>query len=239
MPSIAIRQLTPHPAQMRTQYDLEALAALTLQIYERGLNAWQPILAAGNGADAGTNGQTAESLHIISGHRRQMAQLLAYALKEWAEAHPETDITVEVARTMLDTLVDSLGSLEKVIASLLVKHGEREVAYVPFEGNKKAEILSLQAANFGGETPDMLGITHSFGQAVAAGATPEEIAPQCGPVDPLRSQPSGPDQNLAGVGGAHRCRRAARGGGRRRRRSTRSKAGRPHYLHPGQSLHRR
>jgi hypothetical protein len=44
-----------------------------------------------------------------------MAQLLAFALRYWATDHPDTEITIEVVRRMLTTLVDSLGSLEKVI----------------------------------------------------------------------------------------------------------------------------
>jgi hypothetical protein len=38
----------------------------------------------------------------------------------------------------------------------------------------------LQAANYGSEKPDALGVAHSFRQAVEAGATPEEIARNVG-----------------------------------------------------------
>ena len=48
MPTIPINQLKPHPAQMRTTYDLDALAALTLQVHARGLDHWQPITATPN-----------------------------------------------------------------------------------------------------------------------------------------------------------------------------------------------
>ncbi|MCA9983712.1 MAG: ParB N-terminal domain-containing protein, partial [Anaerolineales bacterium] len=170
MSTTAIKLLKPHPAQMRTAYELEPLAALALQVYERGLDAWQPIVAAPNG----------DGFHIVSGHRRHMAQLLAFALQDWAQAHPDTEITIEVVRTMVDTLVASLGSLEKLIASLITKYGEREVAFIPFEGGAKAEILALQAANYGGEIPDVLGVAHSFRQAAGAGATEEEIARNIG-----------------------------------------------------------
>ncbi len=170
MPTTAIKFLKPHPAQMRTTYDLEALAALTLQIHERGLDNWQVIVASPHG----------EAYHIISGHRRQMAQLLACALRDWPQERPDTEISIEIVRTMLATLVESLGSLEKVIASLLVKYGDEVVAFVPFEGSQKAQILALQAANYGSEKPDALGIAHSFHQAVQAGATAEEIARNSG-----------------------------------------------------------
>ena len=166
----AIKLLKPHPAQMRTVYDLESLATLTLQLFERGLDDWQPIVAAPHG----------EAYYLVSGHRRHMAQLLAFALRDWAKEHPDTEITIEVVRTMLNTLVDSLGSLEKVIGSLLTKYGDEEISFVTFEGSQKAQILALQAANYGSEKPDALGVAHSFRQAVEAGATPEEIARNAG-----------------------------------------------------------
>ena len=67
--------LKRHPGQMRTTYDLEKMATLTLQIYERNLDEWQPIVATPNG----------EGYHIISGHRRHMACLFAFALDDWRE----------------------------------------------------------------------------------------------------------------------------------------------------------
>jgi hypothetical protein len=54
------------------------------------------------------------------------------------------------------------------------------VAFVPFAGSDKAQVLALQAANYGSEQPDMLGMAHSFRQAVEAGATPAEIARNVG-----------------------------------------------------------
>jgi hypothetical protein len=178
MPIAAIKLLKPHPAQMRTTYDLEALATLTLQIFERGLDNWQAIVASPNHSLSEV--EDGESYHIISGHRRQMAQLLAFALRDWAKERPDTEITIEVVRTMLDTLVASLGSLDKVIASLLVKYGDEEVDFISFEGSQKAQILALQSANYGSEKPDALGIAHSFRQAVAAGVTEAEIARNVG-----------------------------------------------------------
>ena len=177
MPTAAIQLLKPHPAQMRTTYDLEALATLTLQVYERGLHEWQPIVASPNGR---SGPEATATLHIISGHRRHMAQLLVFALRDWAAEHTDTTIDIEVVRRMLNTLTESLGSLEQVIDSLLTKYGQEEVAFVTFEGSQKAEILALQAANYGGETPDVLGVAHSFRQALEAGATEEEIARNSG-----------------------------------------------------------
>ncbi|MCZ7673771.1 MAG: ParB/RepB/Spo0J family partition protein [Chloroflexi bacterium] len=107
MPTAAIKLLKAHPAQMRTTYDRESLATLTLQLFERGLDNWQPIVAAPHG----------DAYYLVSGHRRHRAQLLAFALRDWAKEHPDTEITIEVVRKMINTLVDSLGSLEKVIAS--------------------------------------------------------------------------------------------------------------------------
>jgi hypothetical protein len=109
-----------------------------------------------------------------------MAQLLAFTLRDWAKEHSDIEIDIEVVRTMLTTLVESLGSVERVIASLLTKYGAEEVSFVTFEGSQKAEILALQAANYGSEKPDALGVARSFRQAVEAGATPEEIARNSG-----------------------------------------------------------
>lgn len=142
MLTAAIKLLKAHPAQMRTTYDLESLATLTLQLFERGLDDWQPVVASLNGP---TIPDGVAAYHIISGHRRHMAQLLVFALRHWAKERPDTEITIEVVRTMLNTLVDSLGSLEKVIASLLTKYGDEEISFVPFEGSQKAQILALQA----------------------------------------------------------------------------------------------
>lgn len=167
-----IKNLKQHPAQMRTVYDIESMATLCLQIYQRGLDEWQTLLASPNGEE--------ETYFIISGHRRRMARLLAWALADWATDHPDTEIGIEVVRTMITTLVDSLGSLEKVIAALLEKYGDREIPIALFEGSQKAEILSLQAANYGSEQADMMGIAHSFRQALEAGATLEEIGRNCG-----------------------------------------------------------
>ena len=133
MLTTAIHHLKPHPAQMRATYDLEALAALTLQVHERGLDQWQPVVA--NGQTAVTE---AAGYYIISGHRRHMAQLLAFALRDWAAEHPETEISIEVARTMLAALVESPGSLEALVASLLGKYGAEEIPFVLFEGSQKA-----------------------------------------------------------------------------------------------------
>jgi ParB-like chromosome segregation protein Spo0J len=178
MPTAPLNQLKPHPAQMRTSYDLESLASLTLQIYERGLNEWQPIVAS---ARPGANGaEGSDGYHIISGHRRHMAQLLAFALRDWATQRPDEEVDIEVVRTLLDSLIDTCGSLADVITFLLDQYGSEEVAFVPFAGSDKAQVLALQAANYGSEQPDLLGIAHSFRQAVEAGATAAEIARNVG-----------------------------------------------------------
>jgi ParB-like chromosome segregation protein Spo0J len=175
MPTASLNQLKPHPAQMRTSYDLEALATLTLQIYERGLNEWQPILASPRPAPNGSDGY-----YIISGHRRHMAQLLALALRDWADQRPEEEIDIEAARGLINSLVETCGSLLDVIPFLLEQYGTVEVGFVPFAGSDKAQILALQNANYGQEQADSLGIAHSFRRAVEAGATPVEIARNVG-----------------------------------------------------------
>ena len=114
-----IQHLQSHPAQMRTRYDQEGMAALTLQVYQRGLDSWQPILAA----PAGENGD----YRIISGHRRRMAQLFVYALQDWAGEHPDQEVTIEVARTMIAALSEKHGSVEEAAEALKQKNGERQI----------------------------------------------------------------------------------------------------------------
>jgi hypothetical protein len=170
MQQIPLKAFRAHKAQMRTQYDLDELAALTLQVYERGLDAWSPIVAAAHG----------DEYHIISGHRRHKAALLALALKGWVNDNPDREITIEVVRTMFQTLVESLGSLDKLMASLVTRYGGEFIDFVPFEGSEKSQILTLQAANYGSAKADALGIAHSFREAVLAGASEAEIARNSG-----------------------------------------------------------
>src|SRR5690606_18737491 len=146
----------------------------------RGLDHWQPVVVAPNGRGRPDDPAT---YHIISGHRRHMAQLLALALPE-QEAEPATrditDVTMEQVRTLLHTLVETHGSLDAAVAHLLAQYGRAEIPVVFFEGDAKAEILALHAANYGSEKPDVLGVAHSFRQALEAGATPQEIARNSG-----------------------------------------------------------
>jgi hypothetical protein len=190
MPTAAIKLLKPHPAQMRTTYDLEALATLTLQIYERGLDNWQPVVASPNG----------EAYHIISGHRRHMAQLLALALRDWAEDRPDTGqseapaITIEVVRTMINTLVESLGALEKVVASLLTKYGEEEVTFVAFEGSQKAQILALAGGQLWERQRQTRWVSPTaFARQWKPGRRRRRNRPQCRAARQLRAQPPGAD----------------------------------------------
>jgi len=53
-------QLREHPAQMRTRTDPDEMAPLILQVIERSLVEHQPI-----------------TYHVVSGHRRWLARLLA------------------------------------------------------------------------------------------------------------------------------------------------------------------
>jgi hypothetical protein len=164
--------LKRHPGQMRTTYDLEKMAALTLQIYERNLDEWQPIVATPNG----------EGYHIISGHRRHMACLFAFALDDWREKQKSTEgpATIETVREMLSTLVNKHGDVETAAEALIAHYGEREISFALFEGDEKSQILALQAANFGGEDPDVMGVALSFRLALVAGATIEQIARNAG-----------------------------------------------------------
>ena len=200
MQTASLNQFQPHPAQMRTSYDLDALASLTLQIYERGLNEWQPILASPRPAANGSGGS--DGYYIISGHRRHMAQLVALALRTWAAERPDTVVGIEAARGLINSLVETCGSLADAIPFLLEQHGSEEVGFVPFEGSDKAQILALQNANYGQEQADMVCHRHKGhrpqlpsggrGRGHRGRNCPQRRA-ACG----LRHQPSGPDRDTA------------------------------------------
>ncbi|MDY7076587.1 MAG: ParB N-terminal domain-containing protein [Chloroflexota bacterium] len=64
--------------------------------------------------------------------------------------------------------------------SLTERYGDLQISIALFEGDEKEEILALQAANFGHETPDLLGQARSYAAAVKAGATADEIATNTG-----------------------------------------------------------
>jgi hypothetical protein len=149
---------------MRTAYDLEKMAALTLQIYDRNLDEWQPIVATPNG----------EGYHIISGHRRHMACLFAFALDDWREKQKSTEgpATIETVREMLSTLVNKHGDVETAAEALIAHYGEREISFALFEGDEKSQILALH--------PDVMGVALSFRLALVAGATIEQIARNAG-----------------------------------------------------------
>ena len=178
MQTTAIRNFKTHPAQMRTTHDMGKLAELTLQIYERDLNEWQPIVASPN--PGLSRAEAGEGVYIVSGHRRHISKLLSFALSSWAKDHQDTDITVEVVETMIVALSEKLGSLDNLITSLKDKYGDEEIPYVPFDGDAKAQVLALQAANYGSAEADPLGIAHSFRKALEAGVMPEQIARNAG-----------------------------------------------------------
>jgi len=71
-------------------------------------------------------------------------------------------------------------ALLEAYGPLMERYGDLEVPVVLFEGDEKAEILALQAANFGHETPDLLGQARSYTAALQAGATVAEIAANTG-----------------------------------------------------------
>jgi len=169
---VKLSELNEHPAQMRTVLDPEGMASLVLQVYTRGLDQHQPVVVAPNGS--GRN--------VVSGHRRWLARLLAFALEDRLAELVEDDdedsreVDLELAREVVNSWAEKDGGLMAAYVPLSGQYGDREIAVALFEGSQKAEILALQSANFSQETPDMLGQARSFQAAVEAGATPAEIA---------------------------------------------------------------
>ncbi|MGB0383654.1 MAG: hypothetical protein ACPGWR_02430 [Ardenticatenaceae bacterium] len=167
---------TEHPAQMRTLYQLDDMASLTLQVYENDLDEWQPIVATPDNKGG---------YFIISGHRRRMARLFAYGLEAWVN-HPDSPINpddgvhIELVKEFIGTLVDKYEYVDAAAEVLTSHYANEEIEFVLFEGNEKAQILALQRANYGMIKPDMLGIAHSFQAALEAGASVAEIARNAG-----------------------------------------------------------
>ncbi len=179
--TVKLRQLRKHAAHDRTRYDLQKIAGLTLQIYQRDIDTWQPIVAASLPSDNGHD----PAFAIISGHRRYFARIFVHAVREWAalEENQETvtdGITLDFVHALIQEMVTKLGSVEEAAAQLLQLYGEETLPIVRFQGDLKAQILALQAANFGSEEPDLLGRARSFKAAVDAGTTPQEIARNAG-----------------------------------------------------------
>lgn len=164
MITASLRDLKHHPAQMRTVYDLDDMAHLTLQVHERDIDEWQPITAVANGS----------GYYIISGHRRRMARLFAYGLAD----HDE--LTFEQVQSYLTNLTQTHSTLEVASNHLLEQFGDEEIHFALFEGDEKAQILALQSANFGSEKPDMMGLALSFRLGLMAGTSPEELARNVG-----------------------------------------------------------
>ena len=171
-----INQLAEHPAQMRTLYELEDMAALTLQVHSNDLDSWQPITATPDG----TGGY-----YIISGHRRRMARLFAYGLSTWvsqqdSQGDHNDEVDVELVKQFIGTLVEKYEFVDAAAEVLTEHYADKEIEFVIFEGSAKEQVLALQRANYGSVKPDMLGVAHSFQAALDAGATVAEIARNAG-----------------------------------------------------------
>ena len=147
-----ISQFTEHPAQMRTLYSLSDMATLTLQVYENDLDEWQPITATPDGKGG---------YFIISGHRRRMARLFAYALATWIDQpdsginEEEEGVHIELVKEFIGALIMKYEYVDAAAEALTEYYANEEIEFVLFEGNAKAQILALQRANYGLVKPDM------------------------------------------------------------------------------------
>lgn len=171
--SVPMGNLHTHPAQMRTVYDPIAMASLTLQVlHAGGVAAWHPLVA--------TPRPEGKGYFIVSGHRRRMALLFSWAFADGHTGASEETVTLDAVQTFLETLLTNHSTVEEAAAALLPPYAERLVPIHLFEGDLKAQILALQQANYGADTPDPLGIAHSFHAALQACATERQIAHNAG-----------------------------------------------------------
>lgn len=175
---VEMGSILAHPAQMRTLYSPEGMAELALQVYaNQGIDAWNPILV--------TPTPESNGYYVVSGHRRRMATLFAWAVEVWLNHQPDVAtrraaFTLEEMQTFLQTLLAKYTDIEGAADALAAKFADRPLDVALFEGDVKAQILALQRANYGSETPDVLGIAHSFRAALDAGASETEIARNTG-----------------------------------------------------------
>lgn len=176
---VRMGDLHTHPAQMRTVYDPVAMASLTVQVlHAEGVASWQPIVV--------TPQPEGDGYFIVSGHRRRMALLFGWAFREGhadsaeVEAGQDT-LTPEAVQAFFDTLLAHYTTIQAAATALLATpYADRLVPVHLFTGDLKEQILALQRANYGADTPDPLGIAHSFHAALQAGATERQIAHNAG-----------------------------------------------------------
>ena len=196
---VQLNQLVMHHGHDRTQFDLRKLAGLTLQIVQRDIDTYAPIVAARIQTDADNQ------YKIVSGHRRFVARILAYGVLEWsalpdnqAKLTEQGGIDTAFVEGLLQQIVQAIvpqaatdptlgfasvlsaETIHQTIVELLKLYGTRETEIVLFDGSPKAQLLALQAANSNRENPDPLGLAQSYLAAVEAGATPQEIARNSG-----------------------------------------------------------
>jgi hypothetical protein len=175
---VKMAALHAHPAQMRTVYSLEAMAELTLQVLvNQGIDTWNPIVVTPTPDNNG--------YYVVSGHRRRMATLFSWAVELYLSQQPEPEVrraayTLEEMQAFLQTLLTKYEDIESAADAVALKFAERMLEVAHFEGDPKSQILALQRANYGSETPDVLGIAHSFRAALDSGASETEIARNIG-----------------------------------------------------------
>lgn len=148
-----------HQAQMRTRYTVSGLADLVSQILARGLDEHQPIVVQATDS---------KFFSILSGHRRFYAYLLAEDIRpnlpDSAESLPTDLILTQLAARFPLAGNNDLdeSALRTWVLGFLDNHPGLTIPVSIFSGDYMQGVLLLQAANFGQEEPDPLGIGHSL-----------------------------------------------------------------------------
>lgn len=181
---VQVSQLVTNPDQMRTRMGLQDLASLALQVWTRGMDDHHPLLVSLEEGDADP-----AVYRIVSGHRRKAAALVAAAAQAAADRPKQTD--AGLVGFILETLGIAVGPEDEPPAALrmeqvedlqekLAAHAGAEVPAVLFEGDLKAELLALMAANFGQEEPDVAGQARAYSRARERGISIRKIAANTG-----------------------------------------------------------
>lgn len=154
---IKLRDMVRSQAQMRTRYDTEKLAELTLSMYARGWDKDRlPLVRPIDG-----------HYEIVRGHRRQMSYLMAQFLREeYPDDTPDEESGISLSALVIqDTwnlMIEEAGGIEQTVSHLLEMYGDMEIEAAVFAGDEKAAVLALQGDNMGDEEPDPLGVAQSL-----------------------------------------------------------------------------
>ena len=177
---VKLSQLVPHPANMRQAYPVGPMAELTLKMLVGGYDPASPVMV---------RELPDGKFEIVRGHRRRMARIFAAFLADFGEHKPE-DMDLKYVLEMWEATVANYGNVQQATDGVDKRvFADVTVPAIMYEGDYKGSLLPLWSDNFGGDSPDTLGMAYSFRDGIEEGYSPKEIAGAIG-------KPVGFDLNL-------------------------------------------